>query len=65
MDPAIRAAIDKAINDAKADVAELVQRGAKLLHPNDPQVAKNRAALEAALPSVDEMIAAALSKVKS
>lgn len=64
-DPAIVAAFDKAMADARADVAERVRRGAKLLQPDDPQIARNRSALEAAMPSADELIAAALTEVKA
>lgn len=65
MDPAILAACDKAIRRGTDRAAERVRLGTRLPHFNDPQDAKNHAALEASLPSVDEMIDAVLGKGKS
>lgn len=57
-------AMAKTIADAKADVEARVAAGAKLLDPvkDAEQIERNRRALEAALPSIDEMLADVLGE---
>lgn len=58
-DEKLRAQMGAILDEARRDVAERAH-GKPLLAPDDPRVAANRAALEAALPSVEEIIDAAL-----
>jgi len=64
----MRRLAERAIDAAKADVAARVKAGARLINPSiaadQAQIERNRVALEAAMPGVDELIDRALDEEK-